>query len=89
MEVKVFKDEKYAAVFDNDAVFIIPAPTADRPVKMIFSDKYTIEETENGFVATETISVEDAINRVKAAGNDPDEFIDALLKDGKWKGMIV
>ena len=56
---------------------------------MIFPDKYTIKETENGFVATETISVEDAINRVKAAGNDPDEFIDTLLKDGKWKGTIV
>ena len=31
MEVEVFKDEKYAAVFDNDAIFIIP--TADKPVK--------------------------------------------------------
>lgn len=89
MEVEVFKDEKYAAVFDNDAIFIIPTPTANRHVKMIFPDKYNIEEAENGFVATETISVEDAINRVKAAGNDPDEFIDTLLKDGKWKGMIV
>lgn len=90
IEVEVFKDEKYAAVFDNDAIFIIP--TADKPVKMIFPDKYTIKETENGFVATETISVKDAINRVKAANNDPHEVIDiinTLLKDGKWKGMIV
>ena len=85
--MEIVKDEKYVSIFDNDAVFIIP--TADKPVKMIFPDKYTIKETENGFVATETISVEDAINRVKAAGNDPDEFIDTLLKDGKWKGTIV
>lgn len=88
--MEVVKDEKYVSIFDNDAVFIIP--TADRPVKMIFPDKYTIKKTENGFVATETISVEDAINRVKAVNNDPYEFIDiidTLLKDGKWKGMIV
>lgn len=88
--MEIVKDEKYVSIFDNDAVFIIP--TADRPVKMIFPDKYTIKETENGFVVTETISVEDAINRVKAANNDPYEcidIIDTLLKDGKWKGMIV
>lgn len=85
--MEIVKDEKYVSIFDNDAVFIIP--TADRPVKMIFPDKYTIKETENGFVATETISIEDAINRVKAVNNDPYEFIDTLLKDGKWKGMIV
>ena len=88
--MEIVKDEKYVSIFDNDAVFIIP--TADRPVKMIFPDKYTIKETQNGFVATETISIEDAINRVKAANNDPYEFIDiidTLLKDGKWKGMIV
>lgn len=88
--MEIVKDEKYVSIFDNDAVFIIP--TADRPVKMIFPDKYTIKETENGFVVTETISVEDAINRVKAVNNDPYEYIDiidTLLKDGKWKGMIV
>lgn len=85
--MEIVKDEKYVSILDNDAVFIIP--TVDRPVKMIFPDKYTIKETENGFVATETISVKDAINRVKAVNNDPYEFIDTLLKDGKWKGMIV
>lgn len=85
--MEIVKDEKYVSILDNDAVFIIP--TVDRLVKMIFPDKYTIKETENGFVATETISVKDAINRVKAVNNDPYEFIDTLLKDGKWKGMIV
>lgn len=86
--MEVFKDKNYVSVFDNDNVFIIP--TADgRPVKMIFPDKYIIKETENGFCCTETISIKDAINRVKAASNDPYEFINILVKDGKWKGTIV
>lgn len=24
-----------------------------------------------------------------AAGDDPNEFIDTLIKDGRWEGMII
>ena len=37
---------------------------------------------------TKKISIEEAIRKVKAAGNDPGEFIDILLKDGKWIGEV-
>lgn len=58
MEVEVFKDEKYAAVFDNDAIFIIS--TADKPVKMVFENSYTLEESDKSSI--------EAILRVKAVG---------------------
>lgn len=37
---------------------------------------------------TKKISIEEAIRKVKAAGNDPGEFIDTLLEDGKWIGEV-
>lgn len=46
--MEVVKDEKYAAVFDNDAIFIIP--TADKPVKMVFENSYTLEESDNSSI---------------------------------------
>ena len=62
MEVEVFKDEKYAAVFDNDAIFIIP--TADKPVKMVFENSYTLEESDKSSIEV----ILEAILRVKAVG---------------------
>lgn len=46
--MEIVKDEKYAAVFDNDAIFIIP--TADKPVKMVFENSYTLEESDNSSI---------------------------------------
>ena len=51
----------------NDKIYIIP--TADKPIKVVFHDRYNIEETENGFIISETISLKEAMNRVKAGGN--------------------
>ena len=34
-----------------------------------------IEETKEGLCVTKKISIEEAIKKVKAADNDPDEFI--------------
>ena len=62
MEVKVFKDEKYAAVFDNDTIFIIP--TADKPVKMVFENSYTLEKSDK----SSTEAILKGIRRVKAVG---------------------
>lgn len=70
--MEVFKDKNYVNVFGNDNVFIIP--TTDKSVKMIFSGDTN---------TTETISIKDAINRVKAASDDPYEFINILVKKGK------
>ena len=50
--------KKYAAVFNNDAIFIIP--TADKPVKMVFENSYTLEESDKSSI--------EAILRVKAVG---------------------
>ena len=71
----------------KNKIYIIP--TVDKPIKVVFHDRYNIEEAENGFIISETVSLRDAINRVKAAGNDPNTFINALIKNGKWDGMIV
>lgn len=62
MKVEVFKDEKYAAVFDNDAIFIIS--TADKPVKMVFENSYTLEESDKSSIE----AILEAILRVKAVG---------------------
>ena len=67
-------------------IYIIP--TVDKPVKIVFQDKYNIEEDDNSFVINETISIEEAIRRVKAADNDS-EFIHTLINDKMWKGMII
>lgn len=40
------------------------------------------------FVINETISIEEAIRRVKAADNDS-EFIHTLINDKMWKGVII
>lgn len=68
-------------------IYIIP--TVDKPVKIVFPDKNNIEEDDNSFVINETISIEEAIRRVKAAGNDSEEFIHTLINDKMWKGMII
>lgn len=68
-------------------IYIIP--TVDKPVKIVFPDENNIEEDDNSFVINETISIEEAIRRVKAAGNDSEEFIHTLINDKMWKGMII
>lgn len=68
-------------------IYIIP--TVDKPVKIVFPDKNNIEEDDSSFVINETIFIEEAIRRVEAAGNDPNRFIDILIKDGRWEGMII
>ena len=70
-----------------DKIYIIP--TEYKPVKFVFPDKYDIEEADNSFIIDETISIEEAIRRVKAAGNDSERFINTLIKDGRWEGMII
>ena len=57
--------------------------------KMCIRDRYNIEETTNGLIITERISLQKAIKQVKAAGNDPNEFIDMLIRNGKWEGTLV
>lgn len=70
-----------------DKIYIIP--TVDKPVKIVFPDKYNIEKDDNSFVINKTISIKEAIRRVKAAGNDSEEFIHTLINDKMWKGMII
>lgn len=77
-------DKNFTCVFSEDKVFLIPTFNENKPIKVYFENKYNIEETEEGLCVTKKISIEEAIRKVKAAGNDPDEFIDTLLKDGKW-----
>ena len=74
-------------LFGEDKIFIIP--TIDKPVKFVCSDRYNIEETEDGLEITEKISLQEVIRRVEAAGNDPNEVMVNLIRDGKWSGMIV
>lgn len=81
-------DKNFTCVFSEDKVFLIPTFNEDKPIKVYFDD-YKIEETEEGLCVTKKISIEEAIRKVKAAGNDPGEFIDILLKDGRWEGMII
>ena len=80
-------DKNFTCVFSEDKVFLIPTFNEDKPIKVYFDD-YKIEETEEGLCVTKKISIEEAIRKVKAAGNDPGEFIDTLLKDGKWIGEV-
>lgn len=47
-----------------------------------------ILKKQKKFCVTKKISIEEAIRKVKAAGNDPDEFIDTLLKDEEWIGEV-
>ena len=81
-------DKNFTCVFSEDKVFLIPTFNEDKPIKIYFDD-YKIEETEEGLCVTKKISIEEAIKKVKAAGNNPGEFIDILLKDGRWEGMII
>ena len=81
-------DKNFTCVFSEDKVFLIPTFNENKPIKMCFDD-YKIEETEDGLSATKKISIEEAIRKVKAAGNDPYEFIKSLTRDRKWSGMIV
>ena len=80
--------KNFTCVFGEDEVFLIPTFNENKPIKIYF-DNYKIEETEEGLCWTKRINIEEAIREVKAAGNDPDEFIDTLLKDGRWEGMII
>lgn len=81
-------DKNFTCVFSEDKVFLIPIFNEGKPIKVYFDD-YKIEETEKGLCVTKKISIEEAIKRAKAADNDPDEFIDTLLKDERWEGMII
>lgn len=81
-------DKNFICIFDENKVFLIPTFNDNKPIKVYF-DGYNFEETEEGLCATKKISIEEAIKRVKAVDNDPDEFIDTLLKDGRWEGMII
>ena len=80
-------DKNFTCFFSEDKVFLIPILNENKPIKVYFDD-YKIEETEGGLCITKKISIEEAIKKVKAAGNNPDEFIDVLLKDGKWTGKV-
>ena len=71
----------------NNRIFVIP--NVEKPIKIVFQDRYNIEETTNGLIITERISLQKAIKQVKAAGNDPNEFIDMLIRNGKWEGTLV
>ena len=91
MNMKVFGnviiDKNFTCVFSEDKVFLIQTFNKNKPIKVYFDD-YKIEETKEGLCVTKKISIEEAIKKVKAADNDPDEFIDTLLKDGKWTGKV-
>lgn len=87
--VDIVIDKNFNYVFDENKVFLIPTFNENKPIKVCFENKYNIEETEEGLCATKKISIEEAIKKVKAVDNDPDEFIDILLKDGRWEGMII
>lgn len=80
-------DKNFTCVFSEDKVFLIPTFNEEKPIRVYFDD-YKIEETEEGLCVTKKINIEEAIKKVKAAGNNPDEFIDVLLKDGKWTGKV-
>jgi len=80
-------DKKFTCIFREGKVFLIPTFNEGKPIKVYFDD-YKIEETEEGLCMTKKISIEEAIKKVKAAGNNSDEFIDVLLKDGKWIGKV-
>lgn len=81
-------DKNFTCVFSEGKVFLIPTFNEKKQIKVYFDD-YKIEETEEGLCVAKKISIEEAIRKVKAADNDPGEFIDILLKDGRWEGMIV
>ena len=80
-------DKNFTCFFSEDKVFLIPTFNESKPIKVYFND-CKIEETEGGLCIIKKISIEEAIKKVKAAGNNPDEFIDVLLKDGKWTGKV-
>ena len=80
-------DKNFTCFFSEDKVFLIPTFNENKPIMVYFED-YKIEETEEGLCVTKRISIEEAIRKVKAVGNDPYEFIDTLLKNGKWAGKV-
>lgn len=80
-------DKNFTCVFSVDKVFLIPTFNENKPIKVYFDD-YKIKETEEGLCVTKKISIEEAIKKVKATDNDPDEFIDTLLKDEEWIGRV-
>lgn len=82
-------DKNFTCIFDDGKVFLIPTFNWNKPIKVYFENEYNIEETEEELCVTKKISIEEAIKRVKAVNNDPDEFIDTLLEDGRWEGMII
>lgn len=85
--MKIIEDKNYKFIFYNDNVLIIP--TTEKPLSVSFPDRYEIEERDGVLVLSEKIPLLKAIHRVEAAGNDTDEFIDTLIREGKWDGMIV
>ena len=85
--MKIIEDKNYKFIFYNDNVLIIP--TTEKPLTVSFPDRYEIEERDGVLVLSEKIPLLKAIHRVEAAGNDTYEFIDTLIREGKWEGMIV
>ena len=47
--MKVIKDK-------NNRIFVIP--NVEKPIKIVFQDRYNIEETTNGLIITERISLQ-------------------------------
>lgn len=70
-------DKNFTCIFSDGKVFIIPTFDKNKLIKVYF-DEYKIEETKEPLC-----SIEEVIRKVKAADNNPDEFIDTLLKDGR------
>lgn len=52
--MKVIKDK-------NNRIFVIP--NVEKPIKIVFQDRYNIEETTNGLIITERISLQKAIKQ--------------------------
>ena len=82
-------DKNFTCVFSEDKVFLIPTFDENKPIKVYFENEYNIEETKEELCVTKKISIEEVIKRVKAVNNDPGEFIDILLKDRGWEGIII
>ena len=66
-------------------------------ISEVYQTYYCIEEDIGTWIWTdemfdglvgEELTAEEAIKKVKAADNNPGEFIDVLLKDGKWTGKV-
>lgn len=83
-------DEKYGFLYVMDEMLkkvVTIAYVYDDCYKVVEDDYMWTDGMLEGLVEGE-LTAEEAIRKVKAAGNNPDEFIDVLLKDGKWTGKV-